>query len=49
MLRLAAAGFPSKAITPELSLSPRKIQLHLAHIFERMAVASRTAACESRT
>ena len=44
ILRLAAAGRPNKAIAAELSVSPRTVQLHLAHVFEKMAVASRTEA-----
>lgn len=44
ILRLAAAGLPNKAIASQLALSPRTIQLHLAHIFEKMNVASRTEA-----
>lgn len=44
ILRLAAAGHPNKAIAAELTLSPRTIQLHLAHIFQKMGVASRTEA-----
>lgn len=44
ILRLAAAGLPNKAIASQLDLSPRTVQLHLAHIFEKMGVASRTEA-----
>ena len=44
ILRLAAAGLPNKAIASQLFLSPRTVQLHLGHIFEKMGVASRTEA-----
>lgn len=47
ILRLAAGGLPNKAIAATLSLSPRTVQLHLAHIFAKMAVASRTEAVVS--
>ncbi len=44
ILRLAAAGLPNKAIAEELSVSPRTVQLHLAHVFQKLGVASRTEA-----
>jgi DNA-binding NarL/FixJ family response regulator len=44
ILRLAAAGLPNKAIAADRSLSPRTVQLHLAHIFQKLGVASRTEA-----
>ncbi len=44
ILRLAATGLPNKAIAGVLSLSPRTVQLHLAHVFEKLGVASRTEA-----
>jgi DNA-binding NarL/FixJ family response regulator len=44
VLRLAASGLPNRGIAQQLSLSPRTVQLHLAHIFEKMDVASRTEA-----
>jgi DNA-binding NarL/FixJ family response regulator len=44
VLRIAASGLSNRAIAQELSLSPRTVQLHLEHIFEKMAVGSRTEA-----
>jgi len=44
VLLLAAKGSPNKAIAAALSLSPRTVQLHLAHIFQKLGVASRTEA-----
>ena len=44
VLLLAAHGHANKAIATALSLSPRTVQMHLAHIFEKMGVASRTEA-----
>ncbi len=44
VLVLAAKGLPNKAIAGSLTLSPRTVQIHLAHIFEKLGVASRTEA-----
>ena len=44
VLLLAARGLPNKAIADRLSLSPRTVQIHLTHIFDRLGVASRTEA-----
>lgn len=44
VLLLAARGLPNKAIAEALGLSIRTVQLHLAHLFEKMDVASRTEA-----
>lgn len=44
ILRLAATGLPNKAIAEDLSVSPRTVQLHLAHVFQKLGVASRTEA-----
>lgn len=44
VLQLAARGLSNKAIALEMSLSPRTIQAHLAHIFNKLGVASRTEA-----
>ena len=44
VLLLAAHGHANKAIAKALSLSPRTVQMHLAHIFEKLRVASRTEA-----
>ncbi len=44
VLLLAARGLSNKAIGKEMSLSPRTIQSHLAHVFSKLGVASRTEA-----
>lgn len=44
VLRLAASGRSNKEIATELHLSPRTVQTHLASIFSKMDVASRTEA-----
>ena len=44
VLLLAARGLSNKAIGTEMSLSPRTVQSHLAHIFNKLGVASRTEA-----
>jgi NarL family two-component system response regulator LiaR len=44
VLKLAAKGISNKDIAEQLSLSPRTVQVHLAHIFNKLGVASRTEA-----
>lgn len=44
VLVFAARGLSNKAIAREMSLSPRTVQAHLAHIFSKLDVASRTEA-----
>ncbi len=44
VLRLAAQGLTNKAIAAELGLSDRTVQGHLANIYGKLAVASRTEA-----
>jgi DNA-binding NarL/FixJ family response regulator len=44
VLRLAAKGLTNKAIARQLSLSPRTVQIHLAHAFRKLEVSSRTEA-----
>jgi NarL family two-component system response regulator LiaR len=44
VLRLAAKGFTNKAIGVQLNISDRTVQGHLAHIFAKLRVASRTEA-----
>ncbi len=44
VLRLAAQGLSNKEIGLNLHLSPRTVQIHLGHIFEKFSVASRTEA-----
>ena len=44
VLKLAARGMSSKEIANELSLSVRTVQAHLAHIFNKLQVGSRTEA-----
>ncbi len=44
VLRLAASGLGNKEIGRRLDLSARTVQVHLAHIFGKLRVASRTEA-----
>ncbi len=44
VLTLVAKGYTNKAIGVQLGISDRTVQGHLAHIFERLHVASRTEA-----
>jgi DNA-binding NarL/FixJ family response regulator len=44
VLRLAASGRSNKEVAQELGLSPRTVQTHLASVFSKMGVASRTEA-----
>jgi DNA-binding NarL/FixJ family response regulator len=44
VLRAAARGLGNKQIAAELQLSPRTVQAHLANIFGKLGVASRTEA-----
>jgi len=44
VLRLAAKGHTNRAIGPELSISDRTVQGHLANIFGKPGVSSRTEA-----
>lgn len=44
VLRLAARGMSNKEIADELTLSVRTVQAHLAHIFNKLQVGSRTEA-----
>lgn len=44
VLRLAARGYTNKAIGVQLSISDRTVQGHLAHVFAKLQVNSRTEA-----
>lgn len=44
VLKLAAKGSSNKQIGSLLEVSPRTVQTHLGHIFEKLEVASRTEA-----
>ena len=44
VLRLAAQGMSNREIAQDLFLSPRTVQSHMAHIFQKMRVGSRTEA-----
>ncbi len=44
VLRLAAQGQSNKQIATHLDVSPRTVQTHLSHIFDKLGVASRTEA-----
>ena len=44
ILRLAACGMSNARIAGDLSVSARTVQAHLTHIFDKLAVGSRTEA-----
>ena len=44
VLRMAAKGYTNKAIGIQLNISDRTVQGHLAHIFDKMQITSRTEA-----
>ncbi|NQU96598.1 MAG: response regulator transcription factor, partial [Chloroflexi bacterium] len=44
ILRLAACGMSNRDIAEKLVLSGRTVQAHLANIFEKLSVGSRTEA-----
>jgi DNA-binding NarL/FixJ family response regulator len=44
VLRLVARGFTNKAVGQELSISDRTVQGHLANIYGKLGVGSRTEA-----
>lgn len=44
VLKEAASGRSNREIAVSLGLSPRTVQTHLGHVFEKLAVASRTQA-----
>ena len=44
VLALVAEGWRTARIAQELYLSPRTVETHIRHIFEKLAVSSRTEA-----
>jgi DNA-binding NarL/FixJ family response regulator len=42
VVRLVARGMSNKAIASQLAISPRTVEGHLNHIFEKLGTASRT-------
>jgi len=44
VLKLAARGYTNKAIGAQLSISNRTVQGHLANIFDKLHVSTRTEA-----
>jgi DNA-binding CsgD family transcriptional regulator len=44
VLALVAQGWRTAKIAQELFISPRTVETHLAHIFEKLGVSSRTQA-----
>jgi len=49
VLRLMADGLSNKEIGVELSISERTVKTHLAHLFEKLGVTSRTEAVRVAT
>jgi DNA-binding NarL/FixJ family response regulator len=43
VVRLVARGLPNKAIAGELGISPRTVEVHLNHVFEKVGAPSRSA------
>ena len=44
VLALVAQGWRTTKIAQELFISPRTVESHLAHVFEKLGVSSRTEA-----
>ncbi len=44
VLALVAQGWRTAKIAEELFISPRTVESHLAHVFEKLGVSSRTEA-----
>jgi DNA-binding NarL/FixJ family response regulator len=43
VVRLVAQGLPNKAIASRLSISPRTVEGHLNHVFDKVGASSRSA------
>jgi HD-GYP domain-containing protein (c-di-GMP phosphodiesterase class II) len=44
VLRLLARGFPNKAIAQSLSVTPKTVEHHVQHIYDKLGVATRAGA-----
>ena len=42
MVRLVARGMSNKAIAHQLGISPRTVEGHLNHVFDKLGILSRT-------
>jgi DNA-binding NarL/FixJ family response regulator len=44
VLRLLARGFPNKAIAQSLTVTPKTVEHHVQHIYDKVGVATRAGA-----
>jgi DNA-binding CsgD family transcriptional regulator len=49
VVRLVAEGLTNKDVAVRLFISPRTVQSHLAHVFAKLGVSTRTQLAQERT